>query len=82
MKSPNTHAQLADAIEALVASYIEEVRVAAERAVSRSLARTVAASGASKSSSHRSSPRRSTTTRRSQAELGELCEALHQVVRA
>ncbi len=82
MKSPNPHARLADAIEALVASYIEEVRVAAEQAVSRSLGRPVVATRTSKSSSHRSGSRRSATTRRSQAELDQVCEALHKLVRA
>ena len=82
MKMPGTPEQLADAIESLVASYMDEVRVAAQRAVERSLMRGVAARPSSKRSDARRAAPRSGVKRRSQTELDEACEELCKQVRA
>lgn len=82
MKNPCTPEQLADSIESLVASYMEEVRLAAQRALERSLTRGVAARAPSKGSDSRRVATRSATKRRSQTELDEVCEQLCKLVRA
>lgn len=82
MKSPSTPEQLADAVESLVASYMIEVRLAAQRAIERSLVRPAVASSGSKGKVHRAAPRQPSTKRRSGAEIDDLCEALYKLVRA
>jgi hypothetical protein len=82
MKNPSTPEQLADAIESLVASYMNEMRIAAQRAVERSLARGAAARAPSKRSDTRRAAPRSGAKRRSQTELDEVCEELCKLVRA
>jgi hypothetical protein len=82
MKNPGTPEQLAEAIESLVASYMDEVRLAAQRAVERSLTRGAAARAPSKCSDTRRAAPRSATKRRSQTELDEACEELCKQVRA
>lgn len=84
MKNPGTPEQLADAIESLVASYMDEVRLAAQRAVERSLTRGVVSRPPSKGSeTRRAAPRSHTrTARRSRTDLDEACEQLCKLVRA
>ena len=86
MKTPGTPEQLADAIESLVASYMDEVRLAAQRAVERSLTRVAVSRPPSKAPSKGSEARRSApssrTARRSRTELDEACEQLCKLVRA
>jgi predicted Rossmann fold nucleotide-binding protein DprA/Smf involved in DNA uptake len=82
MKNPGTPEQLADAIESLVASYMDEVRLAAQRAVERSLTRGAAARAPSKGAGPRRAVPKSDTKRRNQTELDEVCEELCKLVRA
>lgn len=85
MKNPSTPEQLADAIDSLVASYMDEVRLAAQRAVERSLTRAASARTPRSASKGRDARRVATGSggkRRTQTELDELCEALCQCVRA
>jgi hypothetical protein len=82
MKPPGTPEQLADAIESLVASYMDEVRLAAQRAVERSLTRGAVSRPPSKVSDARRAAPRSRTARRSRTELDEACEELCKLVRA
>lgn len=82
MRSPSTPEQLANAIESLVASYIDEVRQAAQQALERSLCRPVQARRPAKSTVHRPSAPRLATKRRTAAELDETCEKLCALVRA
>lgn len=82
MKSPSTPEQLANAIESLVASYIDEVRQAAQQALERSLSRAVQARRSVKSAAHRPPSPRLATKRRTAAELDETCENLCALVRA
>jgi len=85
MKIPGTPAQLADAIEGLVASYMDEVRLAAQRAVERSLTGGAVARAPSKGRSARPArppSARSATKRRTEADIDEVCEQLCKVVRA
>jgi CRP-like cAMP-binding protein len=80
MTSPKTPQQLADAIETVVASYLDEVRGTVQHAVERSLSRAAATARPSKSRVDRSTEQRSTKTRRSAGALDELCDKLHQCV--
>lgn len=82
MRSPSTPEQLANAIESLVASYIDEVRQAAQQALERSLSRSVHVQRSAKSTVHRPSSPKSATKRRTAAELDETCEKLCALVRA
>lgn len=82
MKTPSTPDQLASAIESLVASYVDEVRQAAERALARTLCRPSAAVRPRRSKSDRPATPKSTTKRRTAAELDEACEQLCALVRA
>lgn len=82
MKNPGTPEQLANAIESLVASYMDEVRVAAQRAVERSLTRGAAVRTPTKRSDTRRAAPRSGAKRRTQTELDEVCEELCKLVRA
>jgi hypothetical protein len=79
MKTPSTPEQLANAIESLVASYLDEVRQSARRAVERGLTRA-AATVPLKGSQKRPSPT-ARTKRRTAAELDEACERLCALVR-
>jgi CRP-like cAMP-binding protein len=80
MTSPKTPQQLADAIEVVVASYLDEVRRTVQHAVERSLSRAAATARPAKSRVDRSTQRLSTKTRRSAGALDELCDKLHQCV--
>jgi hypothetical protein len=82
MKTPSTPEQLANAIESLVASYIDEVRQSAQQALARALCRPAAARRPSKSSGDRPPVPRSATKRRTAAELDEVCQQLCVLVRA
>jgi hypothetical protein len=82
MRSPSTPEQLANAIESLVASYIDEVRQAAQQAIERSLSRSVQAQRSAKRTVHRPSTPRLATKRRTASELDETCEKLCALVRA
>ena len=82
MKSPETPEQLADAIESLVASYMDEVRLTVQRAVERSLTRGVAPRASSKGNDSRGAATRAATKRRTQTELGGVCEELYERVRS
>lgn len=80
MTSPKTPQQLADAIDAVVASYLEEVRRSVQQAVDRSLSRSAATARPFKSRVDRSPDQSSKTTRRSAGALDELCDKLYQCV--
>lgn len=83
MKIPSTPEQLAAAIETLVASYMDEVRLVAQQAVERSLGRsTVPQRRPSKRRGPRQAPLKSTGTRRTAGQLDEICEDLCKLVRA
>jgi hypothetical protein len=82
MKTPSTPEQLANAIESLVASYVDEIRQAAQQALARALYRPAAARRPSKGSGDRPPATRSATKRRTGAELDEVCEQLCALVRA
>ena len=82
MKNPNTPEQLANAIESLVASYMDEMRIAAQRAVERSLARGAGAHAPSKRGDTPRTAPSSGGKRRTQTELDDLCEVLCKQVRA
>jgi len=77
MTSPKTPQQLADAIETVVASYLDEVRRTVQHAVERSLSRAAATARLTKSRVDRSPQQRSIKTRRSAGALDELCDKLH-----
>lgn len=80
MTPPKTPQQLADAIEYLVASHIDEVRRAAQRAIDRSFpSPTAGTRPESRKAAHKTRKRRS-AKRRSAEELGELCEKLYELV--
>lgn len=83
MKTPSTTLELADAIEALVASYMDSVRDAAQQAVSRALVNPDASKRRS-SSARRTPPVKSPspTARRTATELEASCDALCERVRA
>ncbi len=70
------------AIETLVASYMDEVPLAAERAVERALTRAVVRSPSTRDKSARRAAGNSAMKRRAAAELEEVCEQLCKVVRA
>ena len=80
MTSPKTPEQLANAIETVVASYLEEVRRTVQHAVERSLSRSAATTRPNKSKVERTDHQRSAKTRRSTGALDELCDRLHQCV--
>lgn len=84
MKSPTTPVELAGAIESLIASYMDEVRAAAEQAVTRALARQGQERGrrSSKSPVRRPVEAKSHSSRRTAAALDEACQALCDLVRA
>jgi hypothetical protein len=80
MPSPKTPQQLADAIETVVASYLDEVRRTVQQAVERSLSSTAATTRPGRSGVARSTQRLATKTRRSAGALDELCDKLYQCV--
>jgi hypothetical protein len=80
MTSPKTPQQLADAIETVVASYLDEVRRTVQLAVERSLSRAASTAKPAKSRVDHSTQQLSTKTRRSSGALDELCDKLHQCV--
>lgn len=80
MKTPNSRLELADAIESLVASYMDSVRDAAQQAVVRATTRAVAPRR--RSARTTSATPRSATARRTPTELKEVCDALCERVRA
>jgi ribosome-binding protein aMBF1 (putative translation factor) len=90
MNSPTTPTELADAIEALVASYIDSVRETARQAVERVLSQPAAPRQASKAAKAKptkakrtaATAPRSTTARRTPAELDQVGDALCELVRA
>jgi hypothetical protein len=65
----------------LVASYMSEIRLVAQHALERSLARPAVASDRVKAQVHRASPRKPSGTRRSGAEIEAICERLCERVR-
>jgi DNA-binding NtrC family response regulator len=79
MTSPKTPQQLANAIEAMVASYVDEVRRSVQQAVERSWSRPVVSTRTAKRRTA-GSQQSSTTKRRSAVMLDELCERLHECV--
>jgi HEAT repeat protein len=81
MKTPSTPDQLANAIESLVASYINEVRQAAEQALARALCHRSAVRRPRGNRDRPATPR-STAKRRTAAELEQACEQLCALVRA
>jgi hypothetical protein len=81
MKTPSTPEQLANAIESLVASYMDEVRQVAQQAVARSLCRPATGHRPLKRSADRQPSARSATKRRTAAELDEVCEQLCALVK-
>jgi hypothetical protein len=78
MTSPKTPQQLADAIEALVASYLDDARRSAQQAVERVLSSPSATTG--RTAKSKSAQPRHSTGRRSAAQLEALCEKLHELV--
>jgi hypothetical protein len=82
MRAPSTTEQLANAIESLVASYVDEVRQAAEQALARALCRPSPAVRPPRGKGVRPPTPRSTTKRRTASELDEVCERLCALVRA
>lgn len=81
MKTPSTPEQLANAIESLVASYMDEVRQVAQQALARSLYRPAAGHRPLKRSADRQPRPRSAAKRRTAAELDEVCEQLCALVK-
>lgn len=83
MKTPKSTLELADAIESLVASYVESVREAAQQAVARATVERVASAHSSSSGTRtRAAPPQTTMARRTAAELETVCDALCARVRA
>ena len=80
MTSPKTPQQLADAIETVVASYLDEVRRTVQHAVERSLSSTAATTRPGRSRVDRSTQQLSTKTRRSAGALDQLCDTLYECV--
>jgi hypothetical protein len=81
MKTPSTTVELAGAIESLIGSYVDGVREAARQAVERALVRSAAGHPTRSGKKAFSGPPTS-TSRRTAAELAEVCDALCEVVRA
>jgi hypothetical protein len=80
MKTLSTPEQLADAIESLVTSYLNEVRQAAQQAVERTLSRPAARESRAKSNPLPRTASTASTSRRTAAELDEVCERLCALV--
>ena len=83
MKSPTTRIELADAIESVVASYMNSVRDTVRQAVEHAFAQPAAPNQASKAKrAAAATPPRATAARRTAAQLSEVCDALCDLVRA
>jgi ribosome-binding protein aMBF1 (putative translation factor) len=83
MKTPNSTLELSDAIESLVASYMESVRETAEQAVARALvSRDASRRRSSPATRTTSATSRSTPARRTATELEQVCDTLCERVRA
>lgn len=82
MTSPKNPEQLADAIEALVASYIDEVRSVAQQAIDRTLSFPKASRSASKRKGVLPAQQHRPARRRGVEELDGLCDRLYELVRA
>jgi hypothetical protein len=80
MTSPKNPEQLADAIEALVASYIDEVRRMAQQAIDRTLSFPKASSSASKRKGIQPAQQQRPARRRGVEELDVLCDRLYELV--
>lgn len=80
MKAPNTRMELAAAIESLIGSYMDGVRVAAKEAVERAV-RGTAGVGQTRRKPSASGPA-TRMNRRGASRLEELCSTLCEVVRA
>lgn len=81
MKSPTTTIELAGAIESLIASYMNDVRDAAEQAVARALTQRETSRRTSEARG-RAPAAKSQSSRRSATALDETCQALCDLVRA
>jgi hypothetical protein len=77
-----TPEQLANAIESLVASYLDEVRQVAQEALQRSLHQQARVRRPAKDKAHRSQAPKPETKRRTAAELDAACEQLCALVRS
>ena len=83
MKTPNSTLELADAIESLVASYLESVRNGAQQAVERAIGKTVAPTRGARAAARRATgTSQSPTARRTATELKEVCDAVCERVGA
>lgn len=81
MKSPTTTIELAGAIESLIASYMNDVRDAAEQAVAGALTQRETSRRTSEARG-RAPAAKSQSSRRSATALDETCQALCDLVRA
>ena len=82
MKTPNSTLELADAIESLVASYMETVRESTQQAVERAMRRPVARMRQSSPTGRVLASRsRSPSARRTATELQQVCDVLCERVR-
>lgn len=80
MTSPKTPQELAEAIDSLVAAYVNEARRTAQAALERSFDHRTSSRSRSVKTSITQAKTKSVPPRRSAAELDELCERLHQQV--
>jgi ribosome-binding protein aMBF1 (putative translation factor) len=81
MKTPNSTLELGNAIESLVASYMESVRSAAQQALERALAKPAVPKRQSSPVTRQSTATsRSSVARRTPEELAKLCQALVEQV--
>lgn len=81
MKTPNTTMELAVAIESLIGSYMDGVRVAAQQAVERAVRGTVAEGQPRRQKQGGTDPA-TRMSRRAAPTLAEMCNTLSEVVRA
>lgn len=80
MKAPNTRMELAEAIESLIGSYMDGIRVAAKEAVERAMRGTAGGGQARRKQSAAGPSTR--MNRREAPRLAEMCNTLCEVVRA
>lgn len=80
MKTPKTPEQLANAIESLVASYVDDVRRTVQEAVMRSFLKPGPAPRSARGRHVRDADAGRLAKRRTAEELGELCEKLYGLV--
>lgn len=81
MKAPNTRMELAAAIELLIGSYMDGVRMAAKDAVERAMRGAVAGGQARRRKQGAAGPA-TRMNRRAAPRLAEMCNTLCEVVRA